>query len=96
MKEFFDNIGLELKKITWPTDKEMKLHSTQVFVFMLIFTLFFAAVDNIISFAIADEISDSYYEEIDYDAYDLDELLDEDDAADTDDVADEDDDEDED
>ncbi|MCL1989912.1 MAG: preprotein translocase subunit SecE [Defluviitaleaceae bacterium] len=48
MKEFFGNIKQELKKITWPTDKEMKSSSAQVFVFMVILTLFFAGVDALI------------------------------------------------
>ena len=49
MKEFFGNIKLELKKITWPTDKEMKLNTIQVFVFMVVLSLFFAATDAVIS-----------------------------------------------
>ena len=83
MKEFFTNIGQEFNKITWPTDKEMKVNSTQVFVFMLIFTLFFAAVDGVISVGIAsatDSGTEANEAEYDYDDYDLDELLDADDA----------------
>jgi len=49
IKEFFGNIKQELKRITWPTDKEMKLHTTQVFVFMVALSLFFAGVDAIVS-----------------------------------------------
>jgi|GEM_PF-1572544 len=47
--EFFGNIKQELKRITWPTDKEMKESTTQVFVFMIILAVFFAGVDAIIS-----------------------------------------------
>ena len=53
MKEFLNDIKQELKRITWPTDKEMKLHTIQVFVFMVFLSLFFAGVDAIISAGIA-------------------------------------------
>jgi preprotein translocase subunit SecE len=78
MKEFFGNIKQEWNKMTWPTDKEMKLHSVQVFVFMLILTLFFAAVDGVISIGISTptKTEDAYELDYDYDEYDLDELLD--------------------
>ena len=81
MKEFLQHIREELGRITWPTNKEMKLHTTQVFVFMLIMTLFFAAVDGIISLGLAlPAETDDVYEELAEDDYpDLDELLDEDD-----------------
>ena len=79
MKEFFGNIKQEWNKMTWPTDKEMKLHSTQVFVFMLILTLFFAAVDGVISAGIATATGTEDAYEVEYDegdeGYDLDELL---------------------
>ena len=79
MKEFFGNIKQEWKKLTWPTDKEMKISTTQVFVFMLILTLFFAAVDGVISVGIAAATGDdAAYEAVDDDAADLDELLDDD------------------
>ena len=53
MNEFFKNIRIELKKITWPTDKEMKKYTSQVFVFMLCLILFFGVVDGIIAQGIA-------------------------------------------
>jgi len=53
MKEFFANIKQELNKITWPTGKEMKSYSAQVFIFMVALSLFFAAVDAIISTGVA-------------------------------------------
>jgi len=49
IKEFFGHIKQELKKITWPTDKEMKTGTTQVFVFMIALSLFFAGIDAIVS-----------------------------------------------
>ena len=83
MKEFFENIGLEFKKITWPTNKELKLHTMQVFIFMIVLTLFFAAVDGIISVGIASatDNEDAYETEYDYDDTDLDELLEYDDGT---------------
>jgi len=80
MKEFFGNIKLEFRKITWPTDKEMKLHTTQVFVFMVILSLFFAVTDAVISAGVAAiaRDNDAIVEEGNYDDYDLDDLLDDD------------------
>ena len=48
MKKFFSNIRLELEKIVWPTDKEMKTSAIQVFVFMLVLSLFFWGIDALI------------------------------------------------
>jgi len=79
MKEFFGNVKQELDKITWPTGKEMKLHTIQVFVFMVILSLFFAGVDGIISAGLAVATRDGTVVEEDYDVYDLDDLLDYDD-----------------
>jgi len=53
MKEFFKNIKFEWDKITWPTGKEMKTGITQVFVFMVLLSLFFAGVDALISTGLA-------------------------------------------
>ena len=77
MKEFFSNIGVEFKKIAWPTDKEMKLHSTQVFAFMVVLSLFFFAVDGIVSAGMAAATGPStppppIVEEYDYDEDDAD------------------------
>ena len=81
MKEFFGNIKQELDKITWPTGDEMRLHSIQVFVFMVVLSIFFACVDAVISVGVAAATRDTaaIVEEGDYDEYDLDDLLDEDD-----------------
>ena len=78
MKEFFASIKLEFKKITWPTDKEMKLHTTQVFVFMIVLSLFFAGVDEIIMTGMNAVFGPTVpvVEEGNYDDYDLDDLLD--------------------
>ena len=53
MKEFFGNVKQELRKITWPTDAEMKKYSVQVFVFMIVLSLFFAGIDAVISFGVS-------------------------------------------
>ena len=78
MKEFFGNIKLELDKITWPTGEELKLHTIQVFVFMLILSIFFAGVDAVISVGVAAATREAVETEEDYEEYedyDLDELL---------------------
>jgi len=77
MKEFFGNVKQEFRKITWPTDKEMKLHTTQVFVFMVVLSLFFAVVDAVISVGVdaATHTPSPIVEEGDYD-FDLEDLLD--------------------
>ena len=49
MKKFFGNVKQEFRKITWPTDKEMKASTIQVFVFMVVLSVFFAGIDAIIS-----------------------------------------------
>jgi len=96
MKEFFGNIKQELDKITWPTAEEMKLHTIQVFVFMVILSLFFAGVDGIISVGLAAATGDNaVVEEEDYDEIDLDELIDEDGDEEDNDDDDEDEDDDE-
>ena len=78
MMEFLRNIKQELDKITWPTGKEMKLHSTQVFVFMVILSLFFAGIDAIISAGVAaatgDDVVEEYYDD-EYEEDDLNDLL---------------------
>lgn len=82
MYKFFGNIKQEWNKMTWPTSKDMRIHSTQVFVFMLVLILFFAVVDGAISVAIVapNRPDDAYELESDYEDNDLDELLDNDDA----------------
>jgi len=78
MKEFFGNIGAELKRIAWPTDKEMKQHSTQVFLFMIILSLFFFGIDAIISGGMALATPDAptfippFAEDFDFEDFDFD------------------------
>ena len=75
MSEFFWNIKQELKRITWPTAKERKLNTMQVFVFMVALSLFFAAVDAVISTGVAAINREAEEEEYGYEEYDLDDLL---------------------
>ena len=49
VKGFFKGVSAELKKITWPTDKEMKSEPAQVLIFVALLTIFFFAVDLVIS-----------------------------------------------
>ena len=93
MKSFFGNVKQEFRKITWPTDKEMKSSTAQVFVFMVVLSLFFAGVDAIISTGVSaasnNDTPAPIVEEGDYewatdeysDFSDLDELSDLDDDA---------------
>ena len=73
MNGFFKEIGIEFKKVTWPTDKEMKSYTTQVFVFMAIMILFFGTVDGVIARGVTHAnrgpiVEDYYdYDEADYD-----------------------------
>ena len=49
VKGFFKGVSAELKKITWPTEKEMKSYTFQVLVFVALLTVFFFVVDLVIS-----------------------------------------------
>ena len=49
VKGFFKGVSAELKKITWPTDKEMKSYTAQFLIFVSLLTIFFFAVDLVIS-----------------------------------------------
>lgn len=49
VKGFFKGVSAELKKITWPTDKEMKSYTAQVLIFVALLTIFFFAVDLVVS-----------------------------------------------
>jgi len=49
VKGFFKGVSSELKKITWPTEKEMKRYTFQVLVFVTLLTAFFFVVDLLIS-----------------------------------------------
>lgn len=49
VKGFFKGVSSELKKITWPTEKEMKSYTAQVLIFVALLTVFFFVVDLLIS-----------------------------------------------
>ena len=49
---FFKEVKQEGKKIVWPTRKETLITTAMVFVMVIIFSLFFLLVDNIISWLI--------------------------------------------
>ena len=50
--KFFKEVKQEGQKIVWPTKKETLITTAMVFVMVLIFSLFFLLVDNIISWFI--------------------------------------------
>jgi len=49
---FFKEVKQEGNKIVWPTRKETLITTAMVFVMVIIFSIFFLIVDNIISWAI--------------------------------------------
>jgi len=82
MKDFFSNIKLEFKKITWPTSKELKLNTLQVFVFIVILSFFFFVVDTTITagLAVLNHTPDPITEVYEDDDYSEDEVLEADEA----------------
>lgn len=46
---FFVGVKKEMEKVKWPSKKEMITYSTATIVFILVFGLFFAGLDFIIS-----------------------------------------------
>jgi preprotein translocase subunit SecE len=50
--KFFKEVKQEGHKIVWPTRKETLITTAMVFVMVIIFSLFFLLVDNIISWFI--------------------------------------------
>ena len=50
--KFFKEVKQEGQKIIWPTRKETLITTAMVFVMVVIFSLFFLLVDNIISWFI--------------------------------------------
>ena len=50
--KFLNEVKQEGRKIVWPTRKETLITTAMVFVMVLIFSLFFLLVDNIISWVI--------------------------------------------
>ncbi|MBD7939227.1 MULTISPECIES: preprotein translocase subunit SecE [Cytobacillus] len=43
--QFFREVGREMKKVSWPTKKELTKYTITVIVVVLFFTLFFTVVD---------------------------------------------------
>lgn len=50
MFKFLKNVSREMKKVTWPTGKELTNYTITVIATVGFMALFFAAVDAIISF----------------------------------------------
>lgn len=48
-KSFFSGVSAELKKIMWPSEKEIKVNTFQVLVFVTILAVFFFLVDTVIN-----------------------------------------------
>jgi len=48
-KSFFSGVSAELKKIMWPSEKEIKSSTFQVLVFVTILAVFFFLVDTVIN-----------------------------------------------
>ena len=47
--EFFRQVRTEVAKVTWPTRKETTLTTTMVFVMVVLASIFFLAVDALLS-----------------------------------------------
>ncbi len=47
---FFYGVKKEMKKVKWPTRKEMITYSTATLTFILVFALFFSATDFVLAF----------------------------------------------
>ena len=47
--EFFRQVRTEVAKVTWPTRKETTLTTTMVFVMVVLASIFFLAVDAVLS-----------------------------------------------
>lgn len=71
--ELFKNVKQEWDKTTWPTADEMKKYTAQVFIFMVVLSLFFAGIDAVVSLGVsaATNNSDPIVVEVDND-YDYD------------------------
>ncbi|MCL1950875.1 MAG: preprotein translocase subunit SecE [Turicibacter sp.] len=48
IKPFFAGVNAELKKIMWPSEKEIKASTIQVVVFVAILAVFFFLVDTVL------------------------------------------------
>lgn len=48
-KQYFEEVGLELKKVTWPSREEVRGSTMVVIVAVTLITVFIAIVDQILS-----------------------------------------------
>lgn len=47
--QYFDDVRKEMAKVSWPTQNELVEHTSVVFVFSLIVSLFIFGIDNVFS-----------------------------------------------
>ena len=50
IKEFFDSVGVEFKRVHWPSKKDMVKYSIATIIFILFFGAFFYIIDVIFAF----------------------------------------------
>lgn len=48
--EFFMDVKAEMKKVKWPTKKNMTVYAAATLGFILVFALFFSATDFVLAF----------------------------------------------
>lgn len=51
-REFFHEVGVEMKKVTWPSRKDTVAGTTVVFVMAVFMALFFWVVDILLTLAV--------------------------------------------
>jgi len=51
MKKFFGDVIKEMKKVKWPTKKDMITYSSATLIFIIFFAAFFSVLDIIIAAA---------------------------------------------
>ena len=50
IRDFFKEVRKEVKKVKWPTKKDMFKYSVTTIIFIVFFAVFFAVMDIIISY----------------------------------------------
>ncbi len=50
--EFIQEVRQEIAKVTWPTRKETSISTAMVFVFVILASIFFMIVDQILQFGV--------------------------------------------
>ena len=50
--EFIQEVRQETAKVTWPTRKETSISTAMVFVFVILASIFFVIVDQILQFGV--------------------------------------------